>query len=36
MYDKELALDSLYNIESALGMIAERADAATTPNDFLL
>lgn len=36
MYDKELALDSLYNIESALGMIAERADVATTPDDFLL
>ena len=36
MYDKELALDSLYNLESALGMIAERADVATTPDDFLL
>ena len=36
MYDKELALDSLYNIESALGMIAERADVANTPDDFLL
>lgn len=36
MYDKELVLDSLYNIESALGMIAERADVATTPDDFLL
>lgn len=36
MYDKELALDSLYNIESALGMITERANAANTPDDFLL
>lgn len=36
MYDKELALDSLYNIKSALEMIAERASVANTPDDFLL
>lgn len=36
MYDKELALDSLSNIESALEMIIERAAVATTPDDFLL
>lgn len=36
MYDKELALDSLSNIESALKMITERAAVADTPDDFLL
>lgn len=36
MYDKELALDSLCNIKSALEMIAERAATAATPDDFLL
>lgn len=36
MYDKELALDSLANIEDALKMITERASAASTPDDFLI
>ncbi len=36
MYDKELALDSLANIENALEMIIERASVATSPDDFLL
>lgn len=36
MYDKELAFDSLLNIESALEMIIERAAVANTPDDFLL
>lgn len=36
MYDKELAFDSLLNIESALEMIIERAVVANTPDDFLL
>lgn len=36
MYDKELALDSLFNIKSALEMIVERAAVADTPDDFLL
>lgn len=36
MYNKELALDSLYNIKSALEIITERAAVATTPDDFLL
>lgn len=36
MYDKELALDSLSNIKSALEMIAERSAVAATPDDFLL
>lgn len=36
MYDKELALDSLSNIKSALEMITQRAAVAATPDDFLL
>lgn len=36
MYDKELAIDSLLNIESALKTINERSVATTTPDDFLL
>lgn len=36
MYDKELALDSLSDIESALTLIVERAAVAVTPDDFLL
>lgn len=36
MYDKELALDSLFNIESALKTIIERAKVVPTPNHFLL
>lgn len=36
MYDKELALDSLFNIKSALEMITERAAVAVIPDDFLL
>lgn len=36
MYDKELALDSLSDIESALTLIVERAAVAATPDDFLL
>ena len=36
MYDKELALDSLANIEDAMKMITERASAASTPDDFLI
>lgn len=35
MYDRELALDSLLNIESALMVIEERAAVANTPDDFL-
>ncbi len=35
MYDRELALDSLLNIESALELIMERAAVANTPDDFL-
>lgn len=35
MFDKELALDSLLNIEGALEVIIERAAVAATPNDFL-
>ena len=30
MYDKELALDSLYNIQDALLLITERAAVANT------
>lgn len=33
MYDKELALDSLSDIESALTLIVERAAVAVTPDD---
>ena len=36
MYDKDLALDSLCNIQDALQMITERAAVANTPDDFLL
>lgn len=36
MYDKELTLDSLGNVEDALGMILERASVVTTPDDFLM
>lgn len=36
MYEKELALDSLANIEDALRMIMERSSAVTTPDDFLM
>lgn len=36
MYDKELALDSLSDIKSALTLIVERAAVAATPDDFLL
>lgn len=35
MYNKELALDSLANIEDALGMIIERSSVVHTPDDFL-
>lgn len=35
MYNKELALDSLLNIESALETIVERAAFANTADDFL-
>lgn len=36
MYDKELALDSLSNIKSALEIIIERASVAASPDDFLM
>lgn len=36
MYNKELALDSLLNIESALEIIVERAAFANTADDFLI
>lgn len=36
MYNKELALDSLLNIESALETIVERAAFANTADDFLI
>lgn len=36
MYKKELALDSLLNIESALETIVERAAFANTADDFLI
>lgn len=36
MYDKELALDSLYNIQDALLLITERAAVANTADDFLM
>lgn len=36
MYDKELSLDSLGNVEDALRMIIERASVVTTPDDFLM
>ena len=36
MYDKELALDSLYNIQDALLLITERASVANTADDFLM
>lgn len=36
MYDKELALDSLSNIENALNTILERAAVANTADDFLM
>ena len=36
MYDKELAIDSLSNIENALEVIIERAAVAVTPDDFIL
>lgn len=36
MYDKELALDSLANIEDALKMIMDRASVVTVPDDFLM
>lgn len=36
MYDKELALDSLSNIKSALEMITQRAAVAATPDDFFI
>ncbi len=36
MYDKELALDSLANIEDALKMIMERSSVVATPDDFLM
>lgn len=36
MYDRELALDCLSNIESALNMIAERASVVHNPDDFLM
>lgn len=36
MYDKELVLDSLGNVEDALRMIIERASVVTTPDDFLM
>lgn len=36
MYDKELALDSLANIENALVTILERAAVANTADDFLM
>ena len=35
MFDKDIALDSLLNIESALNLIIERAAVANTPDDFL-
>lgn len=35
MYNKELALDSLLNIESALETIVERAAFTNTADDFL-
>lgn len=34
MFDKDIALDSLLNIESALNLIIERAAVANTPDDF--
>lgn len=36
MYDQELALDSLANIENALVTILERAAVANTADDFLM
>lgn len=36
MYDKELALDSLSNIKTALEIIIERASVAASPDDFLM
>lgn len=36
MYNKKLALDSLANIEDALGMIIERSSVVHTPDDFLV
>ena len=35
MFDKELALDSLHTIASALQLIVERASVVSTPDDFL-
>lgn len=35
MYDRELALDSLANIEDALSMIIERSSVVHSPDDFL-
>ena len=36
MYDRELALDSLANIEDALKMIIDRSSVVNTPDDFLI
>lgn len=36
MYDRELALDCLANIEAALNMISERSLVIRTPDDFLV
>ncbi len=36
MFDKNLALDCLANIEEALNMIMERSSVVDTPDDFLL
>lgn len=36
MYDKELALDSLSNIKSALEMITQRTAVAATPDVFFI
>lgn len=36
MYDKELALDSLPNIKSALEMITQRTAVVATPDDFFI
>lgn len=35
MFDKELALDSLHTIDSALKLIIERTSVVSTPDDFL-
>lgn len=36
MYDRELTLDSLANIEDALKMIIDRSSVVNTPDDFLI